>query len=375
MLRQDVGYVNILFDIFFRLLKNLCPSSEDGGTDGEARALKRFARTSHLTASAEEYIPGLALCAVAVAATTASATFLPLSPLVLAMTVGILIASVRPLPHSTRPGLAFSRGTLLKVAVALLGARLAFVDLLRLTDPLAFGCVILITLLTFAGTLWIAARLGISAPLGILVAAGYAICGASAVAAFHPISRGGEGDAAKAIGLVTLFGTAALVSFPVAATIFDMNDAQFGYWAGAGIHDVAQVVATASTRGDEAVDIATAIKLVRVAMLGPLLLAVTSYERRSRRQSTSASRPPLVPWFVAAFLVASLLRSVGLLPQSSITAAAVVADVLLASAMFAFGSGTSLSALRGLLGRPLVLGLTSWILISTASGVLAVSLN
>ncbi|MCO5993527.1 YeiH family protein [Actinoallomurus rhizosphaericola] len=324
--------------------------------------------------------PGLAAAALAVAASYAvhrATGTLPM--LTVALMLGVLAANLGLLPAATRPGLRFSATRFMRAGVVLLGLQVSFGDILAL-GARTIVMVIAVLVVTFTGTQWLGRRLGLSDRLSLLVAAGFSICGASAVAAVDGAlgTRPGDPDAeretATAVGLVTLCGSLAIVVMPPVARLLGLSAYDAGRWIGASVHDVGQVVATATIAGSAALVPAVAVKLVRVVMLAPI---ATGVALRTRRGSLAAEhrRPPLLPLFVLGFLGTMALRSAVSVPPGALAAANTARDVLFAAALFGLGSAVRLRELLRTGHRALVLGLTSWALIAGISygGVLLTS--
>jgi uncharacterized integral membrane protein (TIGR00698 family) len=181
-----------------------------------------------------------------------------------------------------------------------------------------------------------------------------------------------EEETAYAITLVTICGTLSIFVLPFVADRIGLVGAEFGTWVGASVHDVGQVVATASTGDAAAVEAATVVKLTRVVLLAPLVALVSLSARRRRPASLSAAtndadveqHPPLLPLFVIGFLGAMLVRSSGLLSDDVLDVAATLEKVLLTLALVAMGMGVHVGQMRRLGARPLVLGLLSWVLVA-----------
>ena len=142
-----------------------------------------------------------------------------------------------------------------------------------------------------------------------------------------------------------------------------MSPTDFGTWVGGAVHDVAQTVATASTNGDEALTAAIVVKLTRVALLAPLVVGV-AVARRRRRPLPNATRPPLIPLFVAGFLLMVGIRSTGLIPDSWLEPIRQVEGYLFTVSLVGVGFGVDLGRLRKLGGRPLALGMAAWVLVA-----------
>ncbi len=294
--------------------------------------------------------------------------------LVVALLLGAIVANGGLVDERFGPGLAFASKRMLRIGIVLLGFRLALDDVSQIGGPPGIVVVAVVVVLTFFATRFLGARLGVSGPLSLLVATGFSICGASAIAAMRPLSDADDEEVGYAIGLVTLYGTLAVVALPlVDRLLLDLGEAGFGWWSGASVHDVAQVVATASTRGETALETAVVVKLSRVVLLAPMLIAV-SVVRNRQPTAGQSSRPPLIPLFVLGFLAAAAIRTAGVLGDGVLDAIKQAETIFLAAAMVGLGSSIRLGDLRRLGGRPLVLGGISWVLIAIASygGVLLV---
>ncbi len=314
--------------------------------------------------------PGLLLVAVCtVAAAAVAGAFSTVSTLVIAVIIGALVGNLGLATPTTQPGLTFAAKRVLRVGVVLLGLRLSLSDVSSL-GPRGVAVVALTVAVTFFGTQAIGRRLGLSRDLSLLVATGYSICGASAIAAVEGSTDADEEEVAAAIGLVTLFGSLAIIALPLLAGPAGLTDEQFGAWAGASVHDVAQVAATASAGGASVVAVAMVVKLTRVVLLSPIVVGVNLQRRRAADAHISdraSGRPPLMPLFVAGFMAMVVLRSTDLLPAPVIDGARAVEGWLLAAALVGLGAGVRLDRLRRLGPLPLVLGLAAWVLVAAVS--------
>jgi uncharacterized integral membrane protein (TIGR00698 family) len=221
----------------------------------------------------------------------------------------------------------------------------------------------------FFATLWSGRVLGLSAPRRLLVATGVAICGASAVAAANSVADGSDEDVATAVTSVTLLGTLAIAVYPLVAGVLGLTDPQFGIWTGASVHEVGQVVAIGGAAGAAVLQAAVVIKLTRVVLLAPVV-ALTGLHRRR-----SGARPPLVPWFVAGFVVLAAVRATGLVPAAVASAVQLTANLLLCAGMFGLGAAVDLRAVLRTGGRALAAaGLGSVVLATLAlTGTVLVS--
>jgi uncharacterized membrane protein YadS len=169
--------------------------------------------------------------------------------------------------------------------------------------------------------------------------------------------------------MVTLCGSLAIVALPLVGALVGVPDAAFGAWTGASVHDVGQVVAAASTRGDAALAVAVVVKLTRVALLAPLIAVVLMQRRRTVVGAAAGpgTRPAPLPAFVLGFAVAVAVRSTGWVPDVALDAARDVETVLVAAGLVGLGGQVVWHRLRRLGGRPLALGLASWALVAAVS--------
>ncbi|MDN5792058.1 MAG: putative sulfate exporter family transporter [Brevibacterium aurantiacum] len=283
-----------------------------------------------------------------------------LSPLTAGVLLGVVLANVGLVPARARPGLSVTTRRLLRAGVVVLGLQLSLTELAGLGAPLLVVVVVTVAL-GFLGTRWVGTRLGLSPGLSLLTASGFAICGASAIAAMEGASETDEDEVATSIALVTIFGTIALFSWPLLQHPLGLGDEAYGAWAGASVHEVAQVVAAASPAGETALATAVVMKLARVVMLAPLvaMVAVAARRRSSAEQAPGTRRGPLVPLFVLGFLAMVLVRSANVVPTEVLDVAKMLATALLAAALFGLGVGVRVRVLLATGPRAMVLGALS----------------
>lgn len=233
-------------------------------------------------------VPGLALTAAAVtAAWFANRMWPAVSPLTAAVVLGVVAANLLPGATMTaaRPGLQVAARRLMRLGIVLLGLQLALGDVLKLGWQ-SLVLVVAVVFATFFGTQWIGHRMGLPGRQPLLIATGFAICGASAVAAMEGVTRRpGESeddpDPVVAVALVTLCGSLAILVLPLLRGPLGLHDpAVFGHWVGASVHDVGQVVAASTSGGTVAVNGAVVVKLMRVAMLAPMVAGTALVWRR-----------------------------------------------------------------------------------------------
>jgi uncharacterized integral membrane protein (TIGR00698 family) len=304
------------------------------------------------------------LVAVAVVASLGLARLVPaIGGLTWAVLLGVLAVNAKLLHSSADAGTRWATRRTLRFGVVLLGLQLAVPQVLAL-GPVLVGFVLLCVVATFYGTRWLGRRLGLSEGTSLMVATGFSICGASAIAAMDGVAEAEDDDVATGIGLVTVCGTLAIFALPWLGAALSLSAKEYGVWAGASVHEVAQVVAAAAPVPG-ALAIAVVVKLTRVVLLAPMVaLESIAVGRRQKGFSDGAARrPPLVPLFVLCFLAMVVLRSVAPPPQDVLDGARLLADVALAAALFGLGTGVHVGTFRRTGVRALALGLASWLLI------------
>jgi uncharacterized integral membrane protein (TIGR00698 family) len=318
-------------------------------------------RTTPGSRAGMRLVPGLAVVACGVAVAFLLNQLLPaVSTLTGAVLLGALAGNLGLIRPGFAPGIGLAGRRLLRVGVALLGLRLALGDVFAL-GPGLLALIVITVAVTFVGTRRLGRVLGLGDGLSLLIATGFSICGASAVVAMNGVREQDEQDVAKALGLVTLCGSIAMLVLPALQGSLRLPANSYGIWAGASVHEVAQVVAAAAPVGG-ALTIAVAVKLTRVVLLAPLLAMVSFAERR--KATTTTNRPPIIPLFVAMFLLMAVVRSLDVLPSAVLGGAQLLDGLLLTAAMFALGTAVRLRPLLRS-GLPVtLLGLLSTVLIT-----------
>ncbi|MBC3193090.1 putative sulfate exporter family transporter [Pseudonocardia sp. C8] len=316
-------------------------------------------------------VPGLLLVVAGTAVSWAVTSVVPaVGALTAAVVLGVL-AGPR-LPGPAQPGLQWVTRRFLRAGVVLLGLQLGLDQLTGLGTAVVLA-VVGTVLVTFAGTLLLGRLLGVSRGLTLMIATGFSICGASAIAAMDSVTDSDREDVATGIGLVTLYGSAAIAAVPLVGTGAGLGPHALGAWAGLSVHEVAQVVAAASPAGAAAVSVAVVVKLTRVVLLAPIVAGVGLVERR-RSGGSAGRRPPLVPLFVLGFLAMAAVRSTGLVPGPVLELAQGTTTLLLAAALFGLGTGVRVGGLLRTGRRGLALGALSTLLVGLAGyGALAVA--
>lgn len=321
-------------------------------------------RSFAVAAARPNPLPGLVL-AVAVTIGAFGLHRLPglavLSPMILAILIGIAANNLVRIPAACEPGLAWAMRPLLRTGIVLLGLQITPARLVGLGFA-GFAVVAATLVATFFFTVWVGRRLGLRRDLADLIAAGSSICGASAVIAMNGVGNGSREDVAHAVATVTLFGTLSMFLFPVLGDLLGLAPHAYGLWTGSAIHEIAQVVAAGFQRGTEAGEFATVAKLARVALLAPLVLGIGAL----RGRSSTGPRAPL-PWFVLGFLALVGFGGLVDIGPAATRVSAEVTTLVLTTALGAMGLSVDLRRLAGEGWRPLATGAASWLFVSAFS--------
>jgi uncharacterized membrane protein YadS len=215
--------------------------------------------------------------------------------------------------------------------------------------------------------------------LAVLIAVGSAVCGNTAIVATAPVIGARPREVAYAIATITLFGTLAVFLYPAIGRAFSVEPSTFGLWSGVAVHDTSQVIATGAAFGPEALDVATVVKLIRNALMAPLLLVIAAVwsarpeptGERTDQAGTEGVQPQpgttaavrrgalrAVPLFVFGFLALAGLRTVGVIGAEVATTFDAIARVCILVALAAVGLSIRFGELRAISWRPLAVGFT-----------------
>ena len=321
----------------------------------------------------------------------------PISAIMMAIILGMLIANAIRLPASLAGGLRFCSSTILRIGIMLLGIRLSLFGAGQFTlVALPFVIAAIAAALLTVGLL--GRYLGLSRQLSGLIAIGTSICGCTAIVATAPLIRADESEVSYAIACITIFGLAAMFGYPLLAH-YAFTDAPelAGLFIGTSIHETAQVAGAgmmyeAQYGAPVALDIATVTKLVRnLCMIAIIPLVGVLFAADRRGTGTAGVRwLALIPWFIVGFAAMSALRTIGdlgeqpfgvLEPAQWARAVGLIrdaAEACLLVAMAAVGLTSMFAGIRRIGLRPFALGLfaallvggVSFVLISTFAGTL-----
>ncbi|WP_088919160.1 YeiH family protein [Granulosicoccus antarcticus] len=258
-------------------------------------------------------------------------------------------------------GINFTARTVLRMGVALLGARISVELLIGLGVEL-IGLVVLGVVVTILFA-WVGAKfLGRGWRFALLTGGSVAICGASAamaIAAVLPKNEHSERNLLFTVLSVTVLSTIAMIVYPIIAQTLGMDEQMIGVFLGGTIHDVAQVVGAGFSVSDAAGETATLVKLIRVSMLAPVVLLFAlmfrNMESDADESGKPAVKPPLVPGFVIAFMVFAGLNSLGLIPAVVASFLSELSRWALLIAIAAVGMKCSLKTIFDVGGQAIIL--------------------
>ena len=293
-----------------------------------------------------ELFPGFAVSALVAATAQFLSEHYGAPAMLMALLLGLALNFLAEEGTKTAPGISMTARSVLRLGVALLGARISVEMLARLGWPLVL-LVVAGVVATILFALAVARLFGRRWRFALLTGGAVAICGASAamaIAAVLPRHERSERDLVFTVLSVTVLSTVAMVIYPMLTGWLGHDDHKAGVFLGGTIHDVAQVVGAGFSISPEAGETATLVKLIRVSMLAPVVLAFSVIIRaRGLAGPAEGARPPLLPGFVLGFLALAALNSLGLVPAGIAALAGDLSRWCLLVAIAAVGIKTSLA--------------------------------
>jgi uncharacterized integral membrane protein (TIGR00698 family) len=287
-------------------------------------------------------------------------------PIALALGLAMAISIGNPFPDLTKKPAKY----LLQASVVLLGFGMNLKEVYR-----AGRDGILFTIATIFGTLvlgyFVGKLLNVNEKTSSLISSGTAICGGSAIAAVAPAIDAKSDEISVSLGTVFVLNSIALFLFPVVGHLLNLSQMEFGIWSAIAIHDTSSVVGASAAYGQEALAIATTVKLARALWIAPVaLLFAFIYNKKNGGSKTRIA----VPWFIFLFLAATAFRSYApsFIIPSIFDSLVNLAKAGMTVTLFLIGASLSRATLKAVGVRPLLQGVTLWIVIMLA-GLLAVT--
>ena len=305
--------------------------------------------------AARALFPGVLACGVVAAASTFLSEHYGAPVMLFALLLGMamnFLSSDGP----CAAGIEFAARQVLRVGVALLGLRITVGQIAELGwGPV--GIVVVSVILTIGVSMLLAKLMGFQSLFGLLSGGATAICGASAALALaaalpaHPLKE--RATLFTVVG-VSVLSTVSMIVYPMIAHAIGLDSRTAGVFLGATIHDVAQVVGAGYGMSRETGDVATFVKLMRVATLVPVIVFAVMLTR-ARAKEAGTKRPPLLPWFAVAFAVLVAINSTGWIPDVVAKAGSEFSRWCLVAAIAGIGMKTQLKELATVGVKPVLL--------------------
>ncbi|TXD46401.1 YeiH family protein [Polaribacter sp. IC073] len=280
-----------------------------------------------------------------------------------ALIVGFIFALIFKNPFKSSSHKAIHH--FLKIAVVGLGFGMLIKETLA-TSKQGFSLTFFSIILTISLGLLLTKLFQLDKKLGYLITSGTAICGGSAIAAISPVIKANNKSISTALGIVFLLNSIALFVFPAVGHLLHLSQEQFGLWCAIAIHDTSSVVGAALSYGEEALRIATTVKLSRTLWIIPLsVFSVFLFKTKGEKIK--------IPYFILLFIVAIFINSYHLLPTLITSEIVCYSKRLLILTLFLVGSTISITDLKSTGIKPILLALCLWIFISVFSLIYIVS--
>jgi len=302
-------------------------------------------------------LPGILICLVIAMSTSFLSENYGGPQLLYALLLGLSLHFLY-LNEAVKPGIDFCAKTLLRLGVAFLGIRITFADISAIGINTGFMVILAVASTVCLGFL-LAKFLKLSPDFGLIAGGSVGICGASAalaVASVLPKSKENEQFTLLVVVGVTVLSTIAMVTYPFALQMLDIGALSAGIFIGATIHDVAQVVAAGMLFGPEAGDVATVVKLFRVALLLPVVLVISIFfgaQKVTNNLGWGSLR--LIPTFLLGFVALSIVASMQILPTSITHQIGALSRWMLVIAIAAAGLKTNFQELAQLGWQPVLM--------------------
>ncbi|MFQ5490871.1 MAG: YeiH family protein [Phycisphaerae bacterium] len=314
----------------------------------------------------------------------------PISGAIIAILIGVAVRNLLPLPAAVFSGCRHIIKKIIPLAIVLIGAGLNLTQLASI-GPRALFITIVCMGVAIGVAYYCGRALGLGTKVSLLIGAGTGVCGNSAIAAVAPLIDADDQDLVLSIGTINLFGLAAMLACPLIGGLLHLDGQAFGVWAGTSIHAVPQVVAAGFALSPDAGELATLVKLVRVALMAPMVFVLALIYAR-KHVAASAGRNQVivhyarfVPWFVWGFVGMAVLGTLGLVPTLHFDPAGLLAGaagpeglslvelstrggkILLTLAMAAIGLEVNVRLLAGVSSRAVLTGLVASVLLAGVS--------
>ena len=283
-----------------------------------------------------DYLPGILVTAIAALAAAWLADHYAAPIVLMGLLIGLALSFLSQ-DKRTHAGLDLMSQTALRIGIVLVGARITAGQLAEL-GPLPFALLVVIMLAVIVATVVVAPLFRQDKQAALLAGGATAICGASAALALYSLIGDKRIDQARftltLVG-ITVASALAMTLYPVLAAQLGLTDAQAGFLIGASVHDVAQAIGGGFSFSQPAGEVATIVKLTRVALLAPMLMLIALWLGRNGEAGAETRIPFRLPWFILGFLGFAAINSLVAIPRPAQDAAATAAQALLLLAIVA----------------------------------------
>ncbi|KIX91824.1 membrane protein [Staphylococcus microti] len=309
------------------------------------------------------HLKGLLLTiSIALIATGAGHFFPIVGSAVFAIVIGMLINNLMTVPASYRPGIQYSSKKILHYSIIALGFTLSF-HAIGTVGLKSLPILIITLLFCIIMSLLLIKLLKIETSLGILIGVGTSICGGSAIAATSPVIKAKEDVIALSLSTVFLFNLVGVIVFPPLGHLFHMSEETFGFFAGTAINDTSSVVAASAVYGQQALEVATIVKLTRTLFIIPITLGLALWMAKQQTTSEQSRKPwyQAIPKFILWFLVAAAISSIFNFSDTIIAVFRQLAHFLITIALAGVGLTVKFRHFKQAGFKPILFGLTLWI--------------
>jgi uncharacterized integral membrane protein (TIGR00698 family) len=288
----------------------------------------------------------------------------------MAMLLGLVMVNVGGPVAWAVPGIRFAARYILGIGIILLGLRLDLQAISELGSKALW--LVLFTISAGCGfALLVGGRLRVQRRVAMLIGVGCTICGNSAILAASPVVGADERETSFAVATITIVGTLAVFVLPLIGHALRLDPLSYGVWTGASVPDTAQTIASGAAYSATARDVATVVKLVRTALLAPVLLSIAwSWTRFGATVSTDAARRgarKAFPFFLIGFLALAIVRTERIIDPEQVANVDQIARACFVVALAALGLQTRMANLRVLGPRPFLLGAGTAVMLATIS--------
>ncbi|WP_341300991.1 YeiH family protein [Lysinibacillus sp. FSL H8-0500] len=293
--------------------------------------------------------------------------------LVIAMVLGVAWRAAFKVQDSWQVGITFSSKKLLRFGIILLGMRLNLVDIYH-TGASVFLIAIIDLLFALIVVYGLTKMFKVEQKLGILTACGTAICGAAAVVAIAPQIKANEKETAVGAAIVALLGTVFTLIYTILYSIIHLTPTEYGIFAGGTLHEIAHVIAAASAGGNEAVDLAVIVKLTRVALLAPIAIIIGVFYQKVDKGEEKVLSLSIIPWFIVGFLAMGAFNSLGIVDANTAQIIVNIAYILIAMAMAGLGLNIEIKIFKELGVKAFIAGLIGSVCLAIMGYILVIFL-